>query len=85
MDLSGVLLRGEKVAHSSLYHPACACGAGALNAMRWISSHDSHEYKAMWSTGGVDGCNSRKTSCTEHNPPLLFDLTVDQVSTASKM
>ena len=57
VDLSGVFLRGHTVAHTRLFHPSCGCGAGELNAMRWLK--DGHEYKAIWQTGGVvsrEGC-----------------------------
>ena len=46
--------------------------------MRWL--HGGHEYKAIWQTGGVAGCNSPGTACI-HRPkdtPLLFDLTTDE-------
>ena len=49
IDLTAVLLHGASVGHTTLYHPACSCGAGLLNAMRWLK--DGAEYKAHWMTG----------------------------------
>ena len=63
IDLSGVILHGQTVGHTRLYHPSCGCDSGALNAMRWL--HDGHEYKAIWQTGGVAGraCMHDGTDC----------------------
>ena len=49
IDLTAVLLHGATVGHTTLYHPACSCGAGLLNAMRWLKG--GAEYKAHWMTG----------------------------------
>jgi arylsulfatase A-like enzyme len=58
--------------HTTLFHPLSgACGSGDLMAARL------NNYKAHWVTGGAAGCGDMKASCTNHDPPLLFDLDLD--------
>eukprot|EP01051_Picozoa_sp_SAG22_P009091 SAG22_NODE_732_length_7583_cov_3.250134_3_plen_381_part_00 len=81
----GPLLRGQTAeAHTTLFHPLSgSCGVGPLKAQRWMSG--GHAWKLMWKTGGALGCMDRPDSgtegvdtCTDHDPPLLFDLSVDE-------
>jgi hypothetical protein len=71
------------IAHKTLFHPLSgACGAGPLDAMRLVVESTSggiaHHYKALWTTGGAPACFNAKATCVKHNPPLLFDLLVDE-------
>ena len=79
LDLSKLLLSGDGSAgHSTLFHPLSgACGSGDLGAMRLGN------FKAVWQTGGANGCNSPAAECKAHSPPLLFDLDADPAEEAA--
>ena len=75
MDLSRVLFAGSEEAHTTLFHPnSGAKGAvmGKLDGVRW------KHYKAIFQTGGAPDCTGAQGAITTHDPPLLFDLALDQ-------
>ena len=83
VDLTPLLTGEADTAHTTLFHPLSgSCGVGPLKAQRWMTG--GHAYKLMWKTGGALGCMDRPApgtqgvdTCTDHDPPLLFDLSVD--------
>jgi hypothetical protein len=73
------------IAHKTLFHPLSgACGSGPLDAMRLVVENTgggvARHYKAMWMTGGAPACFNAKAACVKHDPPLLFDLLVDEAA-----
>lgn len=78
MDVSKVLLSGDDSAgHVTLFHPnSGASGAdGKLDAVRW--NNGGKAWKAIFQTGGAPDCAGNKGNVVTHDPPLLFELTVD--------
>jgi len=85
MDISPLLLGKSKVAHTTLFHPLSgSCGSGPMGAARWMTR--GHAYKTMHHSGGAAGCweqdhkqrdSKSYAKCIVHEPPLLFDLSVD--------
>ena len=87
-DLSPLLFGKTTTAHTTLFHPLSgSCGTGPIGAARWMTA-DGHAYKTMYHTGGAQGCLTRpnpgekNVNCKTHDPPLLFDLSVDPAEAA---
>jgi len=59
--------------HHTLFHPLSdSGGSGPLDGMRM------GQYKAFWTTAGACNCGGIESKVIYHNPPLLFDLSVDE-------
>lgn len=80
-DLSNLLMGKRDAPRTTLFHPQSgACGTGPLAAARYMKG--THAYKTIAVTGGKHpGCYERPgrgpSACVTHDPPLLFDLSVD--------
>ncbi len=64
--------------HTTLFHPNSGASGidGVLDAVRYL------QFKAIYQTGGAPDCQKNKGNITSHNPPLLFDLSVDMAEAA---
>ena len=70
VDLSPLLFDRSSNVRESLVHPDT--DTGNITAVRW------HNYKAYFETQSFESCTEPGTKRVVHNPPLVFDLTVDQ-------
>lgn len=81
VDLSAVL-RGQAATaagRTALFHPNSGASGliGYLDGVR-MDTPDGHQFKAIYETGGAAGCGEgNRAAPLRHDPPLLFDLSVD--------
>jgi arylsulfatase G len=69
-DLSPVLFKQSNSVRQWLFHPDTI--TGNITAVRYLN------YKAYFQTYQAEGCNSSASPVFFHDPPLVFDLSVDQ-------
>jgi len=67
IDISPILFDGATTGHTTLFHPFDQ----SIDAVRY------NQYKLFYTTRSQPGCGSDETGPKIHNPPLVFDLSVD--------
>ncbi|XP_051925654.1 arylsulfatase G-like [Hippocampus zosterae] len=74
MDVTSVLLGGEKTGHKVLFHP----NSGAAGRFGDLQTVRAGKYKAFYMTGSSEACGGDVGTQELHDPPLIFDLERDE-------
>lgn len=74
IDITDVLLSGGQSGHEFLFHP----NSGASGLYGDLQTVRTRKHKAFYITGGAEACDGSKGSEQLHDPPLIFDLEVDE-------
>ncbi|XP_076007609.1 arylsulfatase G [Genypterus blacodes] len=74
MDATDVLLRGQQSGREFLFHP----NSGAAGMFGDLETARSGKYKAFYRSGAAEACGGATGRQQLHDPPLIFDLDLDE-------
>ncbi|KAF3853394.1 hypothetical protein F7725_014082 [Dissostichus mawsoni] len=74
IDATDVLLHGEQTGHEFLFHP----NSGAAGEFGDLQTVRSGKHKAFYITGAAEACGGATGREQLHDPPLIFDLEVNE-------
>ncbi|CAL8260579.1 unnamed protein product [Arctogadus glacialis] len=74
IDATDVLLNGDQTGREFLFHP----NSGASGLFGDLQTVRAGKHKAFYITGSAEACGGGRGTQLLHDPPLIFDLGVDQ-------
>ncbi|XP_077868784.1 arylsulfatase G-like, partial [Saccoglossus kowalevskii] len=79
VDISDILFNSKEMHERTLFHPNGLIGDvhGRLDGVRM------GKYKAVYLTGGIEGCDEPPGQIIEHDPPLIFNIREDNTTVAN--